>query len=254
MKLHGAPLSQPFRAVVWPCLIKRTPFKLELTIPGAGRNGTLSPSFVEKFPLGTVPVIEDELPGGDAGTLALAESAAILMHLGVTRSWHDLYPEEPRARARLHEYLFWSQLNTRYVAKTLFAPFVRPDLRPSGDEWLRQGKERLGDLSQKLDGVWLQRSPFLAGDHVTIADFSLYEEICPFRFGSLYNFEAHPNLERWMQSMEHLPHHAEVHVVLKRLGRLEDLLDMDAKDVNRTLGSASKEAMKALTTTMSELP
>ena len=77
--VHGVPLSQPWRAVVWPLLIKRLPFTTVLAVPGGvGKVATSAPHFLAKFPTGTVPAIE--APCG----AQLAEAAAILTFLADT--------------------------------------------------------------------------------------------------------------------------------------------------------------------------
>jgi len=77
--VHGVPLSQPWRAVVWPLLIKRVPFTNVMAVPGgAGKLGTSAPTFLAKFPTGTVPAIE-----APCGT-KITEAAAILTFLADT--------------------------------------------------------------------------------------------------------------------------------------------------------------------------
>ena len=36
LRLHGVPLSQPFRSVAWTLLQKRVPFEVSLCVPGSG--------------------------------------------------------------------------------------------------------------------------------------------------------------------------------------------------------------------------
>lgn len=86
MKLYGVPLSQPVRAVVWPCLIKRVQFSFETAVPGmSGRIGTKGPDFRAKFPLGTVPALLD-------GDVQLSESTAIATYLADKFKWCGASP------------------------------------------------------------------------------------------------------------------------------------------------------------------
>ena len=45
LKLHGVPLSQPFRSVAWACLQKRLPFEVALVVPGmTSKMGSKGPA------------------------------------------------------------------------------------------------------------------------------------------------------------------------------------------------------------------
>ena len=110
LKLHGVPLSQPFRSVAWACLQKRLPFEVNLVVPGMeSRIGSKGPAYLRLNPTGTVPTLEDD------GVIVL-ESAAMLSYLANKHQWTDLYPQEAAARARSH---------TRLEPRTSCAGFAR---------------------------------------------------------------------------------------------------------------------------------
>lgn len=157
MILHGVPLSQPFRSVAWACLQKRVPFAVQLAVPGsAGKGGSRSAAYLEAFPSGTVPALQD-------GPLALTESPAILTYLAEKHGWHDLYPTEPAERALINAVLHWHHTGTRKLAM-YFAQHVRPDLAAAmGADALRQ-QQQAGVAAIGLVESWLlASSPFLAG-------------------------------------------------------------------------------------------
>ncbi|KAJ1635084.1 glutathione S-transferase [Pavlovales sp. CCMP2436] len=244
LKIFGVPLSQPVRAVVWQCLVKRVPFTFEMVVPGAsGKMGTKGPEFRAKFPLGTVPAIED-------GDLHLSESVAIMSYIADKFSLHGLYPTDLAARARVHEYMAWSHRNTRNASAKVFGPFVRADLRPSGSTWLEDGLKSVDASCTTIDGFWLSCTPFLAGQTPTIADFSCYEELVQLApdYGAVMDFSKYGNLHKWMGQMASLPHHDEVHAVLKELGPLEGLLSLDAKGVGAKLMASTKTGMLGIKT------
>ena len=61
LKLHGVPLSQPFRSVAWACLQKRLRFEVTLVVPGmASKMGSKGPGYLNLNPTGTVPTLEDD--------------------------------------------------------------------------------------------------------------------------------------------------------------------------------------------------
>ena len=50
LEVFGVPLSQPVRAVVWACMIKRLPFELKMIVPGFTKSpyGSRSPEYLGK--------------------------------------------------------------------------------------------------------------------------------------------------------------------------------------------------------------
>ena len=60
LKIFGVPMSQAVRTVLWMMLYKKLPFELIITAPGSPKeNGTRHPSYLEKYPNGTIPGLED---------------------------------------------------------------------------------------------------------------------------------------------------------------------------------------------------
>ena len=91
LTIFGVPVSQPVRAVVWPCLIKKCPFTFVPVTPGKeGKKGTRNPEYLAMNPSGQIPAINDD-------GFKLGESMAILSYLAETRRWSDLWPSDPQA-------------------------------------------------------------------------------------------------------------------------------------------------------------
>ena len=129
IKIHGVPMSQAVRAVLWLLFNKDLPFELVLTVPGSKEeNGTRHPSYLEKYPNGTIPALEDP----DTGFL-LAESHAIMCYLCNKHEWDDLYPQNPEARAKVDDFLHYHHRNIKEATLAFFAPMARPDLGLSED-------------------------------------------------------------------------------------------------------------------------
>ncbi|MFN0162160.1 MAG: glutathione S-transferase family protein, partial [Burkholderiales bacterium] len=122
--IYGVPFSQPVRAVMWLMLYKRTPFEMVLTNPGSkGDSGSRNPAFLAKNPGGTIPTIEEP----DTG-FVLGEAHAIMCYLCNKHGWHDVYPIEPRERAKVDWYLHFHHRNIRDASVGLVAPKIRKDL------------------------------------------------------------------------------------------------------------------------------
>ena len=240
MIIHGVPLSQPWRSVVWPCLIKRLPIKVELAVPGMAKGrGTGSPKFLAKFPRGTVPALED-------GDLCLAEAPAILTYMCRKHKWDDFYPEELQVRAKIDEYLHWHHSNTRAIAGPYFAAAVRPDIVQS-PEMIAMGRKKAEVALQAIEDSFLgSSSKFMLGASTpTIADFMAYPEIAQIgpSFGDTADLTPFPHILAWLEAMRQVPCHDEVHTALATLGKLD--LE-NPKNTIKLLGPATKAGMEAV--------
>lgn len=215
IRLYGVPFSQPVRAVMWLMLYQKTPFEMVLINPGSsGETGSRHPSYLAKNPAGTIPTIEDV----DTG-FVLAEAHAIMTYLCDRFSWHDVYPTDLEARARIDWYLHFHHRNVRDASTGLVAPKIRKDLNIS-EGVQAAAKATLTRALEALDGSWLAERKFMAGDDLSIADFAAYVEIGQLRegFTNVYDFSTVPNVRRWLDLMAGVEGHDDVHVVLRELG------------------------------------
>ncbi len=75
-----------------------------------------------------------------------------------------------------------------------------------------------------LDTQWLKKNKFIAGEQVTIADFSAYVEIAQLntQFTNLFDYSNFENLSRWLEDMSKLPYHDDVHMVLTKMGDISE--------------------------------
>ncbi len=167
LKVFGHLTSQPTRSLVWALKLKGVPFELVKADPMTGFDA----EFTSKFPVSTIPAIED-------GTVRLAESHAILQFLAAKHKWSDLYPLDLAERARIDEVLHWHHNNSRLLSGVLFRPFLftvllkgkLPDAPKPAD------LKRLDRAMRVLDG-WLKATPFLAQQsRFTLADLVTYSE------------------------------------------------------------------------------
>ena len=81
-------------------------------------------------------------------------------------------------------------------------------------------KRMFSNALKALETQWLKRNKFIAGDNVTIADFSAYVEIAQLnkQFTNLFDYSSFENLTRWLEEMSKLPYHDDVHMVLTKMG------------------------------------
>merc|ERR1712150_68913 len=82
-----------------------------------------------------------------------------------------------------------------------------------------------------LNDFYLGNSPFICGDHATLADISAYEELnqCLPKYCDLLDFNPYPNIVKWMEKMSTLPEHDKAHRVLPRIGAMVKKLRKKSK-------------------------
>ena len=215
LKIFGVPMAQAVRTVLWMMLYKKLPFELIITAPGSPKeNGTRHPSYLEKYPNGTIPGLE----APETGYL-LSESIAIMCYLCNKHKWDDLYPEDPEQRGKVDHYLHYHHRSIKEASTGYFAPILRPDLGLSED-LINMSQRMFKNALKALETQWLKKNKFIAGDYVTIADFSAYVEIAQLntQFTNLFDYSNFENLTRWLDDMSKLPYHDDVHMVLTKMG------------------------------------
>jgi glutathione S-transferase len=169
LKIFGVPMSQAVRTVLWMMLYKKLSFELIITAPGSPKeNGTRHPSYLEKYPNGTIPGIEDSETG-----YLLSESIAIMCYLCNKHKWDDLYPQDPELRGKIDHYLHYHHRSVKEASVGYFAPILRPDLGLSKDV-INMSQRSFKNALKALDSQWLAKNNFIAGENVTVADFSAY--------------------------------------------------------------------------------
>jgi glutathione S-transferase len=159
------------------------------------------PEYAAINPSRQVPVLED-------GNFRLTESSAILKYLA-DKVGSPAYPSDLQKRARVNERMDW--LNTgfyRDFAYGLLYPQIFPFQRRPDDTvqagTLSWGKDKTTTWLNVLDADLIgPRNAFLCGNDITLADY----------LGSMMvvggeaircQFEAYPNICRWLGNMKKL--------------------------------------------------
>jgi glutathione S-transferase len=143
--------------------------------------------FLLKNPSGQIPLLEL-----DDGRF-LAESNAILNYLAEAS---ELLPDDPFLRAKVLQWQFFEQYShepyiavARFIAKYLGLP----DDRRAEYESLQEG----GHKALKVMQQQLQKSPYLIGDQLSIADISLYGYTHVADEGG-FDLVAYPEITDWI--------------------------------------------------------
>ncbi|QLF94643.1 glutathione S-transferase family protein [Pseudomonas sp. ABC1] len=160
------------------------------------RGETRSEEFLQKNPNGKIPVLELE-----DGT-CLWESNAILNFLG---EGSPLLPTDPRLRTQVLQWQFFEQYShepfiavARYIKVYLGLPAERQE---EYEAKLLDGYHALNVMEQQL-----VRTPYLVGDHYSIADVALYAYTHVAHEGG-FDMSGYPAIGEWLKRVEAQPGH-----------------------------------------------
>ena len=160
-------------------------------------NGeTETPAFLAKNPNGKVPVLELE-----DGT-CLWESNAILNYLA---DGSEFLPTEPRLRTQVLQWQFFEQYSHEpYIAVARFIQFYLglPQARIEEYRALqKRGYKALDVMEQQL-----ACTPYLVGEHYSIADVTLYAYTHVAHQGG-FDLAAYPSIQAWLARVASHPRH-----------------------------------------------
>jgi len=193
LKVYGDYLSQPSRAVLCLCLLNNIPFKFVETRPMAGQH--LTQDFKKINPLRKVPAIEED-------GFTLGESTAILKYLcnskNIPEHW---YPNDPKKRALVDQYLDWHHSNTRKC--NLYFIGVNAQFYPKDFiTWdPAQIKKEAYQAVKVINDVFLKDRKFIASDdEMTIADLCALCELAQLHM-TRFDFSKFPKVQEWMKRM-----------------------------------------------------
>ena len=160
------------------------------------KGETETSEFLAKNPNGKVPVLELE-----DGT-CLWESNAILNYLA---DGSEFLPTEPRLRTQVLQWQFFEQYSHEpYIAVARFIQFYLglPQARLEEYRALqKRGYKALDVMEQQL-----ARTPYLVGEHYSIADVTLYAYTHVAHQGG-FELGAYPSIQAWLQRVASHPHH-----------------------------------------------
>src|SRR3990167_5498610 len=207
--IYGHWVSQPSRAVMWLCLENDSKFTFKEVDPMSG--GTKTPEFLSLTSIPTIPTISD-------GDFNLSESNAILIYLAEKYNWSKWYPNNFQTRAKINQYLHWHHFNTRFLTIKLFRPaFIAAIKKKDFKEVIKNNANSIINVFNHIES-WLSKSQFLCtNDFPTVADIACYCEMDQLKILNMYDFSPYPNITRWMNYIEALPHYEESHQALNFL-------------------------------------
>lgn len=174
-----------------------TPFRHIETTSGAG---TRTADFLAKNPNGRAPILELE-----DGRI-VAESNAILLHLAEGTRF---LPADAYQRALAYQWMFFEQYSHEpYIAvrrALLVFPHRAAEATPEKlAATLAGGQKALGVMEEQLG-----KTPFFAGDAVSVADIALYAYTHDAKSGG-FDLAAYPAVSAWLARVEADPGHVPI--------------------------------------------
>lgn len=161
------------------------------TNPMQGENKT--PAFQAMAPTGKIPAIEVD-------GLKLFESNAIIRYLAVLKN-STLYPADPAKRAVIDAWMDYSSIHVqhalgRVMSNRVFAPMMGQKVDEAS---LQTGLEFLAKYLPILDAQ-LGKSPYLAGQELSLADFTLLAVLDPCELCQV-SLEQYKNVTQWRKKL-----------------------------------------------------
>eukprot|EP01103_Thecamoeba_quadrilineata_P007394 TRINITY_DN17279_c0_g1_i1.p1 TRINITY_DN17279_c0_g1~~TRINITY_DN17279_c0_g1_i1.p1 ORF type:complete len:522 (-),score=83.90 TRINITY_DN17279_c0_g1_i1:63-1628(-) len=197
MRLYFFPVCPASRAV-WLFLVEHDiPFEL---IKIDFQNGEhLSAKFTEINPHHTVPVVQDQ-------TIILTQCNTILRYLGTKYHLNQWYPAEIADRAKIDLYLDWHQGHFKRVNQIALENAVgysTTNFSLSAEGPSQHDMEKVAAVMRSyqetlalLESIFLDKTDFIAGNLITIADLVAATEIT---FHRLLNTELSPKVSQWLE-------------------------------------------------------
>jgi len=150
-------------------------------------------------PAGTMPTLDDN-------GLHIWESRAIVMYLMQKYGGNNkMYPKDVDARALVDNMLFYDD----GVIFPKCAEFFYPQIfyaQPADPTKEAAMKDKLDVLEKTLE-----RNPYIAGPHLTVADLVILVGAIAMADACLYDMGAFPHVKKWMEKCkQEIPHFDEV--------------------------------------------
>ena len=195
MKVYGAKQSSSSRRVLLTAAHLGIPYELvevDLRVPEQrARLKLMNPN-------NKVPVLED-------GDFRLWESHAIMLYLCDRTPGQTLFPGEPRARAEVNRWMFWTAMHLAQACGGLAFERIWRAYTIGGDAdpaMVARHEQLLHQLAKVADDHLATRTWFV-GDAITLADFSVASTLM-YRRPAQLPLEPYRHLLDWLGRVHEL--------------------------------------------------
>ncbi|XP_050309010.1 uncharacterized protein LOC126745287 [Anthonomus grandis grandis] len=194
-KLYYAHVSPPSRATL--LTIAALNLNVELVPMNLSAGEHLSPQFLKKNPLHTVPTLED-------GDLVVFDSHAINAYLVTKYGKNDaLYPKDPQKRAIIDQRLHFDSSVLAARMGSVIAAILR-----GGVKVIEKDKADLIVQGYQSLELLLEGHSYVAGNDLSIADFNVVGTIssCNAAIVPIAS-NTYPRITAWLSRMQNLPYY-----------------------------------------------
>ncbi|SPP75875.1 glutathione S-transferase 1 [Drosophila guanche] len=197
LTLYGIDLSPPVRSVLLTLKALGLPFEYKVVNLLGGDH--LKPEFLKMNPLHTVPTLDDD-------GFYLYDSHAINTYLVAKYGKDDsLYPKDLQQRAIVDQRLHYDSSVIGSTVRAITYPLIRENQTE-----IPQAKiDALSGVYESLN-TFLKTTDYLAGNNLTIADFSVIAVLSGTPIFLEVDARKFPNLAGWVQRIKKLPYYEEV--------------------------------------------
>ena len=159
-----------------------------------GKGDQFAPAFLEIAPNNRMPAIVDP-DGPDSAPVSVFESGAILQYLA--RKTGRFGGTTPREQIAVEQWLMWQMGGLGPMAGQAhhFLKFAKEDVPYAKDRYRAETARLYGVLDRQL-----AKHEFVAGDFVSIADFSIWGWASLWE-GQQQTLEDKPHMARWLDQM-----------------------------------------------------
>jgi glutathione S-transferase len=197
LKIYAFPPSPRSFKVLW--LANHLGIDYTMQLVDFTRNAQNAPEYLALNPNGRAPAIEHD-------GYVLWESNAILEYLSSLKPDAGLLPQDTRGRLGVGKWLFWESAHWDPACAVFAVERVVKPLFGRGTEdpaEIARGEELFARVGKVLDGV-LAKSRYIAGDKLSIADFSIGSALC-IAEQARFPIEPFRSIQRWQADIQSLP-------------------------------------------------
>ena len=194
LKIWGRKNSSNVRKALW--CAEELGLAYEALDAGGAFGVVDTPQYRALNPNGRIPMIEDD-------GFVLWESNAIVRYLCARHSAGKLYPEELPARFVAEQWMDWQQTTLNPAGRDAFIQWIRTPAAQRSSALISASVAATEPLLDLLE-QHLARSPFMAGEHFTMADIPIGCEMHRW-WGLPQERPARPALERWYRTVSTRP-------------------------------------------------
>ena len=195
LTIYTTPLSANGRKVM--AVSQHLGLDPEIRLVNVYKGEGQTPEYLAINSTGKIPTLVDD-------QVTLSESNAILQYLAEVYGNFALWSRNPAERAAIASWLFWESAHWQPALSDVLSGFVghklRPEVVPTPENPPDWDDDQLRPLLLKLN-THTQDSPYLAGETITIADYSVAGMMTYFRSAG-FPFASFPHLATWYERLE----------------------------------------------------